>query len=281
MSKKHLVNWLIDDTYDDDIRGLISTLESRKTPYKLFTIKDYYQCFLPDPKWDMIPYAPEDKVFFLGCILMMQKIQRGTPWIPGALGDFKFVECINYYPILHKFLLNKDYAFTNVINLRENWAFYQSCFGEDIFVRPNSGKKIFSGCVIHDPQEIFDDNQSTLGNDLLPTELAVLSRAVNIESEYRFLTVNGEPITGSSYRVNGEMIRELAPEYLYPYVKDIAQVLKEYEIASIVDVAIVENKPYLLEINTVSCSGLYKMDMNKYIEGVEEACRIVIEQEEV
>jgi hypothetical protein len=281
MLKKHSINWLVDNTYDGDTDGLIVRLKQRNKVCKVFTIKDYYSCFLPDPKWEIIPFHKDENVFFLGCILMVQKVQRGTPWIPGTLGDFKFCECINYYPILQDYLLNKDHVFTNVKTLKSNWKFYQSCLGENIFVRPNSSKKIFSGFVVNDPQEIFNDNQSTLGDDLLNTELAVLSHAVKIDAEYRYLVVDGEVITGSSYVVNNSIHRKIVDHEYDSYVYEIAQILKYHEVASIVDIGIVNGSPKLIEINAVSCSGLYQMNLDKYIDGVEKACEILIEREEI
>lgn len=281
MSTTNTVKWLIDSTYDSDTDKLIEVLQKQEKTFNLFTIKDFYTCFMPDPRWDLIPYDKNDNVFFVGSIRMAQKIQRYTPWLPGIIGDFKFVECVNYYPILREFLLNKEYIFTNIKILRENWGFYQKCLGEDIFVRPNTGDKIFTGGVYHDPQELFDSNQVYLNDQLLNTELAVLSKAVNIDAEYRYLVVDGKAITGSSYRIGGELVYQRASKELHGYVDEVACILGQYEPASIVDVAVVDSKPYVLEINTVSSSGLYDMDMNLYVESVEYACNMIIEKEEL
>ena len=122
--------------------------------------------------------------------------------------------CTAYYPHLYPYLLNHDYRLFQMSQITRGDAdHYLSELNGEVFVRPVTGLKTFSGQVL-DQDELRDLNQRSTSTD--PTDLILLAPTHTILREwrllYRILINDGKYtakfITGSQYQDHGKHIEE-------------------------------------------------------------------------
>ncbi len=93
----------------------------------------------------------------------------------------------------------------------------------------------------------------------------------NIVAEYRFFVIDGKVVTGCQYHQNSKLFIDcLIPDGVREYAKLVASKWQP-ESAYVLDIA-KQGKGQLgvMEINSFSCSGLYKCDQRLIIENIIE-----------
>lgn len=212
--------------------------------------------------------SKEECVIFFGSLEFGAEVKRKAKWIPGVYCDLPKFACSNYYPRLHSYLLNQNHLFLpyGELLLKKDFLFNTLGNSDCIFVRPNTGYKLFTGKVLY--KETYEKDIDKMGfYDVQPEDMCVIAEPVNIYQEYRFFVVDKQVVTGSLYKENDETkySKEVDSKY-YDYASEVADVYQP-EVCFVLDIAITtDGEIKLLELNSFSCSGLYECDTNKIVE---------------
>ena len=236
-------------------------------------------------------YEQDDCVVFYGSLQLGRKL-HGTSFVPGVYLNQRAFECTSYYPVFGDLLLHHNYMmvpYGDLIRRKEMLFEYYGSKDVNLFIRPNSGMKEFTGTVLN--YDSWEDGITLAGFHGLDSDLlVVVSNAKIITKEYRFVVVNNEVISGSLYR-DWSGAEELEPgatttDFVLlnsksvkagcdnPDVWEFAdKCAKRYspDIVWIMDVVDGAMGPRLLEIGCFSCAGLYGNDLEKVVESVSHA----------
>lgn len=206
-------------------------------------------------------------VVVLGSINLCQQIQRTKPWVPGPIANFRNFDCMVYYAYYGKYLLNRDYIILPLGDLENKYdSMYQ--LTKSWFIRPTGGAKKFTGQVLD--WHNFQREQDLYGPPELPI---VVAPAVNVVNEYRLFCSKETVLTGSLYRdAEGELCyRKIdmsiesdkqAVDFAQSILNDV--VWRPDPIFTM-DIGYYGVRPYLIEINSLSCSGWYNADISVLI----------------
>jgi hypothetical protein len=141
----------------------------------------------------------------------------------------------------------------------------------NLFVRPNVVTKSFAGGVfrfdtIQDNIESLDKYQK-IDNE----ELVIFDYEKEIIAEFRHIICDREIIAQSQYRRDG--IVNISPNVdleCQRLVKYLLTLDHEIDNVYVVDTALTEDGPRIVEFNSFSCSGLYACDTNNIVKYVSE-----------
>lgn len=119
---------------------------------------------------------------------------------------------------------------------------------------------------ILDASREHPDNYATV----TPDTLICIAPCKQIDAEFRCFVVNGKVATASQYRMN--KLPHFTPHvdsYIIDYVNDIVKVWQP-DNAFVLDIALCGEKLSVIEANCINSSGLYEIDLQKWIIAVDE-----------
>lgn len=185
----------------------------------------------------------------------------------------KFLHYSEYSPyVTKKYLLNSDYIILPWHMLPEKMDLIIDLYGEDIFIRPNSPTKPFTGfSKLGKDDLLFEHNALSQTDRVKPGELCVIAPTKMIDDiEWRFWMVDGEISTYAPYGWDETALVTVTPKdvsgKMVDVVKQIAADLIEHDNALVIDMVMFDETPKLVEINAVSTSGWYKgLDYKKLV----------------
>lgn len=223
-----------------------------------------------------------DCIIFQGSIQLFEKLRsklgpQGCYPI-GWVTDENYL-CSTYYPKFKNLLFNDKHVICTVCALKENRFDYYRKFGKEalIFIRPDSGKKIFSGQLLdlQDFDRFWNNSISCSAKD---TDLVIVSTPKNINGEWRFICSNkGEIIAQSTYMYQGQRTYiPSAPSGATDLCKAVLSVGWYPDPVFTID--IVEDndgKFWLMEFNSFTSAGTYAADKKSI---VKEVSNIALEQ---
>lgn len=277
------LNWLLDmDFYEGEQEGLRDAITAEGMEWKELTRRAYYM-----DRFDAFP--KEERTFFVGTIQVAQTIKRAAPHIEVLL-DEEAMRCASYYPLLAPYLLNDKYVMVPIGELCRLRPWLQEMFPSGVFLRPDSGSKLFSGCVMEDDQEAFDKwyRFTTYGMDdgssaVKPWDLVVAAAAFDptqIRSETRFFVIDYEVVAWSKYKDGSVSVlsADVSPEDI-AYAREVVASVKSYDKRRryrkgfVLDTCTFGLDPaklsrFVVEINSVSCSGMYACDRGQIVRAV-------------
>lgn len=199
-------------------------------------------------------------VICYGNIDFVRKVQKQYKWIPGAWCNFHNMMCSVYYTYFGKYLLNRHYSMMSLGELLMRWEDITSVINDiPLFIRPNSGTKLFAGQVIEQDRK---DKIQALIHTVGEETLAITSLAKTIDSEFRFVVCNREVITGCKYLPIEST--ETSPSSLR-LAKHISSLPWQPDLCYTIDIAEHRGDVYLLEINSFSCAGFYSCDISSIV----------------
>jgi hypothetical protein len=282
--------WLVEaDVFQDNTDKLIEILKQKEIDHHVLK----YIPFDDDlPKRCLDIYGPEECVVFYGSLNFGHKLRK-LPWVPGVYLNEKAFECTSYYPYLKEILLHHhDYWMMPYGELAEHKTRIFKNFGDKVFIRPNSGMKQFTGMICH--EDNFYDCVKLAGfYDVEPELLVLISKVYSLEKEWRFVIVDGKPVSGSLYR-DWSSPEKISPgtvtrDYVLMNSHSVWEgfegqegsnaLMLAYEAAKrynpdkcwVIDIARTEFCTYsVLEIGCFSGAGLYGNDLEKVIDAVSE-----------
>lgn len=233
---------------------------------------------------EYIPFIKEvkDKSFdsqhlIYGSLELVEQLKNNSNVASfGPTSKFDF----NYYSSLlpSQFFMSSDYIIATTSWFEDPIKKQQlrEMFGDQVFVRPNTGFKLFSGKVVDldDPKEL--EYMYKFGSATSKT-IVIISSVVNVIEEYRFfVSKENGVLTGSTYSASERGKEE--SDYSQS-ISDFAELVMNSFSETIDDLIVIDVAKYLdkrgneklglVEINCASCSGLYACDALPIIQEME------------
>lgn len=266
---KPKVNWAV-DTYILESRGVTGDLLAaiRNQGFGLHTTK--YVPFQEDQDYGTFDYHSEAVILY-GTHGYVSKCR--LPVSPGAFGLGMNLNCDRYYPKLpSEWLLNSDYIILPFKEVQKNHSRIFNLFDDaHFFMRPVSGFKTFTGLVL-DTDNIDRELSSSMQLTSVQEEtLVLLSSAKDLKAEFRFLIGANEVIDGSEYRWDN--VLDIRHDYdidCLNLAKKVAVHSWQPDLVYTCDVALTDNGPKIVELNSFACAGLYAMDKELVVNRVSE-----------
>lgn len=259
------VRWIIDETIIDNPNTVNGTILDALIDLGYSHYVGKYQPFV-EPQNYGVEYIGIPNILY-GSINYVEKCKRG--FIPGAYGFNRNIRCDVYYSYIpNKWLLNDDYVCVPFYKIKEA---VELCEWHDVFIRPLSGHKTFTGFVATLENIEFELKSTMSLTSCYPETMCLISSAKNIYAEYRFLIGNKEIIDGSEYRWDNKLdIRHDYDMECYDLAKKMANHSWQPDTVYVCDVAQTGVGPKIIELNAFSSSGLYAMDKKKVVEKVSD-----------
>jgi hypothetical protein len=156
--------------------------------------------------------------------------------------------------------LNPDGLFAPFSLIPKHWDMFQSVFGPNLFMRPDSEMKIFTGRPM--TPEMYPIEMATLEQvDRVPPEtLCQVSPMQDIQMpEWRFWCVDEDPITWAPYAFDADVDPSAQPEDdLIALAAWGAQRMIDLDHLMVIDVVrLKDGTPKIVEANGFSTSGFY------------------------
>lgn len=169
-----------------------------------------------------------------------------------------------YYGKLDLPLLNNDaelYPIKDNLNLS---------FSTDMFLKPSKDQKAFNAGILEKGYTISDFINNQTHQSGYIEEIAVVAPCKKIYAEYRFFVVEQQVITGSKYRI-GQQVHwdEVVPEDIMAAAKEYAKLYQPHDVFTM-DLADTPDGIFIVEYNCWNASGLYKTDVAKIFNVVNE-----------
>lgn len=266
------VNWFLEHggSNAESTARIQQSLIKRQIKHASFSLS---QLFTNDSAMSTFPEG--SCVVVYGSLAWNNQCCRQT-WIPGTSGYPHAYRCSTYYAHYGKYLLNRDYLFMPLREIKRcnYYLLHALCSLGDIYIRPDTGNKVFSGQLVNikNIDELIEQDY----DDNFPI-MAVISSPKIICTEWRVLICDREVVCGSPYIINGE-IYECDETITLPEDKRILKICREIaqekwqpDIFYIVDIGIYKDEPRLIEINCFNTSGLYYMDTDIVVDKVSQA----------
>lgn len=270
------VTWLLDDKcFDENLPELKDEITRQGCKYINARIIPFGGYELDSREWE--------QAFVYGSLQFASRIKRDiydfddpVLYPTQVFCNLEQFACNYYYPRLSKFLFNQDHAFLPYGELidKEEWVF--STFGVNncVFMRPSSGFKEFTGQVY---EKKYWKGMIELSNtQIQPEDLVVIARPENIDCEYRVIIGPNGPITSSLTHIQRKLavspIQDGEEKCLFNYVNKVLEHI-DYQPDPFFVMDIVwnyNNQLSILEVNSMSCSGLYKCDLSKVVGAIKE-----------
>lgn len=142
-----------------------------------------------------------------------------------------------------------------------------------VFARPSEDTKSFSGQLFEADNLIYWLGQVAAANDrfgLHGDTSVIVSPFKKILAEYRLFVVDGSIASGSLYKVGdlvttSDVIDPVAVEYAYKML-DIWQP----DRAFVLDIAITDDGPKIIEVNNINSSGFYKSNISDIVHAIDK-----------
>lgn len=212
-----------------------------------------------------VTIEPDCIYSFLGSFQELNFLQKKLKLPIATYGLNHYIERAGYVSYMPDWFLN-DSIMTTWGQLKSKSEWFFSLFGESIFVRPNNGRKTFTGQVFNTENLLGEMEFLDKHSGVVPETLIWICRAKVITGEYRFWISNGEVVTYSAYSWDETPIIEPNPS---SKVLDLAnKVAKhDWQVDRIytVDITEYQNEAKIIELNSFSCAGLYNSDAEKLL----------------
>jgi len=253
------MKWIIEVDRSDDISNikLAKALERAGQEYTPFVYK-------PFMSWTHVLKEIglfEEPTMSFGSINFITKVQKITFLKPGSICNFAGLECRAYYPFMKDVLLNSDYKIVKWGDL------ISKGFGGQRFIRPNSGRKVFTGLVSSYEDIQYDIARYT--EKMNKETLVLITSPKDIKKEWRFFVTKGRVLSYSLYHMNNSHIPINWPDDKAFELAEQASLLYEPDPIWVIDICLTAEGEYkVLELNGLSCSGLYACDVDPIVEEI-------------
>lgn len=266
------MKWIIDGSMydvDSNVRLMDSlrknNIDFQEVKYRLFMSHNDID--------DLIQIDTSCSYLSYGSINFITKLQKLPEIKPGSFCNFKGLECTSYYPKLKGLLVNNNHIITTWIDFITNSTDYFKELGIDdcLFLRPNSGRKVFTGGVFSFDE--YEDELETTFRSVSSDTIIVIAPPKNIDVEWRFFVCFDKVITGSQFHKKGRLCISETYDKMAHDLAEYASTLYTPDPIFVIDIGKLSTGEYrIVELNSFSCSGLYACDTDTL---VKEASLIV------
>lgn len=262
------IRWLLDmlsvEDYNNELEDVIHDLG------------DYY--YRMDPFWylkngsaELVNNFDNGPVMSLCSLGAAQFILNRTKVSPGAYCNLQKFKVSNYSKDYYNYMLN-DYLYMPLWQLSKNKTKLFETFGNNgaIFVRPDSGFKTFNGMIL--TEERFNNDLEDISKVTInPYELVCISEPKNINREWRLVIVEDKVVGASQYKNSGKLeILTNCPQSIKDFAETASSTCDNPDKCYVMDIAETIFGPKIIELNSFSCSGLYKCNIKEVISAVRE-----------
>jgi len=217
---------------------------------------------------------PDCHYTFLGSFQELKYVQKylNVPVATYGLGN-SILRSVYASYLPTEWFLNSESIMTTWALLEKNRRWFFDKIGADLFVRPDSGKKTFTGQVFTFTPYNINEEMSFVGQNssVQPESIVWVTPAKDIGREYRFWISNGKVVTWSEYQWNKTAVPPVSPTAA---MIDLARTVAEYkwqaDLIYTVDICEHEGEAKIIELNSFSCAGLYQCDAHKLLEIVSQ-----------
>lgn len=287
------VTWLIDtklfhDSYERG--GLFDALYDAKTPCDIVFTKHFP--FDDDDSIIQSTFETYNPVVVYGTINFIKRVQqiykakhRTTSLM--CFGFSSDIDCLNY---ITKFpadwFLNEKAVFVPFCRFVEQSDWWYEMFGlTSVFIRPNSGTKVFTGTVI--PQKEFDFEINSLKqlSGVTDSTLIMVAPTKPIVAEIRYVVANRKVVHSSTYRHHSKIYHDgNVIKYTSQEADELAKKVAEWpwqpDHCYVIDVAVILDKydnavPKILEFNAFCAAGFYTTHFYDIVNAVNETALLV------
>lgn len=256
------VTWVLESEVFPKSHGLLRQAVTN-AGYRLVDWRDEW--------WiDGLPSNLGSSIFFHGSLGNAALITKHLDWKPGSYCDETMFSCSSWYCAAHKWLLHKHWKILPAKDFVESApeiAAELNC-GNQIFVRPDSPLKPFSGRVLK-VQEISLaalDYGFYFEDESLPI---VAAPVVNVGQEWRFIVVGSTVVAGSSYDTTTRSAVAHPPgSGPWSFAQSVASDIPAPSTVYVLDVCECGDKLRLLELNPFGGADLYACDANIVVQAV-------------
>ena len=292
------VNWLVDSKVfnnSNESVGLIRAIQDAKHPSNLFLTK--HVPFDEENSFIQAAFKADGPLVVYGTINFVKRVQKeferymllagSSCRAPLAFGLTPDIDCLNYLTKLpSEYFLNADYAFMPFVRFAENGDWWYTAMHTDtLFIRPNSGGKVFTGTVI--PRREFDSEINAMRQltGVVNSTLVLIAPAQKIVSESRFIIANKQVIHGVKYVSNGMnhydgTISGDPPHEARQLADKVAVWPWQVDHCYVCDVAILENgEAKIVEFNAFCCAGFYTTEYTHIINTINDTALLVAKDE--
>ena len=200
----------------------------------------------------------------------LSKIAKKRGYNPGSFIS-ETIGMENLIKIFGNHMLNSDMVIDTLENIETEMPKF--------FLRPMEDTKSFPA-KIYTLEEFKEFKRKIIeaGTEhyatIYPHTKVLISSPKEIEQEYRFFVVAGKVITGSQYKMGERVVYspniDRNIQWYVSSVVDMRNVLNNHpDVAYVIDIAVSEGEPKILEVNSINSSGLYAIDTQKFIDAVE------------
>lgn len=170
----------------------------------------------------------------------------------------------NFYGKFDLPLLNNEFQ---SLSVKDN---LNTLFMKDMFIKPSRDLKAFDGGILEAGYTIKEFIFSQQHKNFYIDEIAIFAEIKKIYAEYRFFIVNQEVITSSQYKSGGNpFISETVPDNINEAAKEYAKLYQPHDIFTM-DLADTPNGIKIVEYNCWNASNLYKTNIPKIFDAVQE-----------
>ena len=263
------MHWLIQRKfeYDRNYLRLLESLDRLKIPYSYCKVIPFTEDGI---EWEGERPSPDTKCFASGSYTLAKIAKKY--YKPGAFIS-ENLDMGNIYANYREEMFNKDLILSSI---RE--ADPEKKGLKKFFIRPIKDSKSFTGQVMTVEEfEVWRKRLYELPKDEFSTvtlnTIICYSSIKPIDFEVRFFIVDGKPVTWSEYK-NGNTVayKEHVDEYIVDYVKRLIgnPDLSQPEKAYVLDIAVTDGIPKVLETNCINAVGLYAIDTQKLVMAIED-----------
>lgn len=260
------IHWFLQtDVFEENLSRLIQIIKEYKDTYELIKYVPFSQSGLYYPL-QRIEY--EEPIIYYGSLNLVRSLEMCG--IGRAIYcNLDKMKCSSYYSYYGRYLFNDDYMilpFGEIDRLR-NLIFDRFGIKDDIFMRPDSGFKTFTGGLLNKAESL---NHFLVNNVVFPEELVIITQPKQIEKEWRMVVVDREVVASSQYHSNGLLeTSKGCPDHVLSFAKEVVSSTESQpDDAFILDIAENADKIGVMECNSFSCSGLYECDLSPIVEAI-------------
>ncbi len=208
-------------------------------------------------------FEPSDtkNIFVLGSYrLSRMATERG--FSPGSFSNehFNYASWTHHWTKEH--MLNGEYLKQKVtdIQIPEHW--------DAVFARPLEDDKLITGGLFKKEDLLMA--LETKITEAHQNKYLIISEKKTILAEYRFFVIDGEVVTGSLYKIRGQLITSDAIDQ--EALTFAEQMVNNWapSKAFVIDIALTDKGPKIIEVNNISSAGLYKSDVSLIVEKMEK-----------
>lgn len=260
------VKWIVDTSIiEGRVNGnIVEILRDKGHPVQ--HVAYFKNTPMPDLEFDA-----QDCVVIYGSHQFNRAVAKVRQYQPGSLGLVDRTEVNAYMSNLPlEWFLNRHGVMTTWAQFQARKDFWFKLFpGERVFVRPNSGFKVFTGTTVTLDEWDYDIQGLEKCTGVMRETPMMVAPAQEIKGEFRFVVAEGKVIAGSEYRWDNVLdIRRDWPQECFDLAEQVAQHEWQVDIAYTCDVALTPEGAKVVEVNSFSCAGLYACDLELVVDGI-------------